>query len=122
MSKYEKPMVMVNEELAEGVYAASGTGNVRFVYQYTEADGTHIYRVYVDNTTGSTSDVQTITGNFGVDMNITEKEAGSATSSGSGSVELEYSRHMNSGDTNQDFGIIKYQGEKAADTVYGSWE
>ena len=24
MSKYEKPMVMVNEELAEGVYAASG--------------------------------------------------------------------------------------------------
>ena len=24
MSKYEKPMVMINEELAEGVYAASG--------------------------------------------------------------------------------------------------
>lgn len=51
MNNYEKPMVMVNEELAEGVYAASGsdcwsisvytTGNVGSDFREVHIDGTH---------------------------------------------------------------------------------
>jgi len=39
MKKYEKPVVMINEELAEGVYAASGVRGTSDCWDY------HIYEV-----------------------------------------------------------------------------
>lgn len=39
MSKYEKPMVMVNEELAEGVYAAASGSNEKWQYKNSNTFG-----------------------------------------------------------------------------------
>ncbi len=49
MKKYERPVVMINEELAEGVYAASGdcytfTANI----VQTPAVGNEVYTIQID--------------------------------------------------------------------------
>jgi len=46
MNNYEKPVVMVNEELAEGVYAASGAVSTCWKYNssQTEGGGDGVYR------------------------------------------------------------------------------
>lgn len=50
MNKYSKPIVLMNEELAEGVYAASGTDCYSVTYQIhqTPENGRVDYRIQVD--------------------------------------------------------------------------
>jgi len=123
MSRYEKPMVKVNEEVAEGVYAASGATNVRFELVGSESDGTLIYRVYVDNTTGGMVDGMTINGNFGAGAVVTETEATSAGASSDGGYQFNYSnKHLNPNDTNTDCGIVKVTGGTGEQTYYGTFE
>ena len=54
MSTYEKPMVMVNEELAEGVYAASGSncwsGGVSSVQDWNGSH--HVFEVQIQHSSG----------------------------------------------------------------------
>ncbi len=38
MNKYEKPMVLLNEELAEGVYAASGSDCLNIVVDFSQSE------------------------------------------------------------------------------------
>lgn len=56
MAKYEKPIVTVNEDVSEGVYAASGTGTITncwtvnaYIHQRPET-GRGDYRIQVDAT------------------------------------------------------------------------
>lgn len=60
MKKYEKPIVMINEDLAEGVYAASGDGCWTFSYTltpnndvYSEGTGCEIQVDGVHNNPGN---------------------------------------------------------------------
>ena len=48
MKNYEKPVLMVNEELAEGVYAASGSNHWSVTY-YDRENQTQYYRVEIGN-------------------------------------------------------------------------
>lgn len=52
MKNYEKPMVLANEELAEGVYAASGSDCYTVTYNIHQApqEGRGDYRIQVDAT------------------------------------------------------------------------
>lgn len=45
MEKYVRPVVLANEELAEGVYAASGTGVVSAASVALETEGNQYYKV-----------------------------------------------------------------------------
>lgn len=45
MEKYVRPVVLANEELAEGVYAASGTGVVSAASVTLETEGNQYYKV-----------------------------------------------------------------------------
>lgn len=45
MEKYMRPVVLANEELAEGVYAASGTGAVSAASVSLETEGNEYYKV-----------------------------------------------------------------------------
>lgn len=57
MKKYVKPMVLVNEELAEGVYAASGTGtsggvsvsSIDLTSQGNQYNKVNTYKVIISN-------------------------------------------------------------------------
>ena len=50
MKKYEKPVVVVNDELSEGVYAASGAGcyDVTATINQENQNGRMDYRIIVD--------------------------------------------------------------------------
>lgn len=50
MRNYEKPVVLINEELAEGVYAASGTMNEDFVCKPDDTrPGDNIHHIQIDD-------------------------------------------------------------------------
>ncbi len=60
MKKYEKPVVMINEELAEGVYAASGCWTIRTEFgNRVTSDGYTNFRVIADH--NSTLHISTAT-------------------------------------------------------------
>jgi hypothetical protein len=62
MRTYEKPMILANEELAEGVYAASGdtavsTGSANVSYSLKDRaawDGNRQYDIYLTNNSSET--------------------------------------------------------------------
>ena len=85
MSKYEKPVVMVNEEVAEGVYAASGCYDSKAEIHQKPETGRGDYRIQVDgdHIANHTSDSQTVTVTFnqpvtynGVTSNVITFEKG----------------------------------------------
>lgn len=52
MKNYEKPIVMINEDMAEGVYAASGDcWTISVVRDQADAGGYSTYRIYADHST-----------------------------------------------------------------------
>ena len=60
MKNYEKPVLLVNEELAEGVYAASGSIHWNLSVS-TEGGVGNIHEAVVSNTTGVVDDTETKT-------------------------------------------------------------
>ena len=121
MQNYSKPLVLANEELAEGVYAASGdcytckgriaqwpaTGNEQYVIQF---DAKHVNADH-----HSTGQVLTITFNKPVVFkecygNGAKYESGSGTNT----LKISYTYHNNSND-NIGLGDLKVM------TVDGSW-
>ena len=122
MKNYSKPIVLMNEELAEGIYAASGdcytitakivqkpaTGNLNYVVQF---DGKHN-----TDTHHSTAQVLTITFNKAVIFNECYGN-GAKYQSGSGTTTLKinYTYHNNAVD-NIGLGDLKVM------TVDGSWD
>ena len=110
MNQYEKPVVVVNEELAEGVYAASGASNVSVTYQRSENAETHIFGISVNNPTDGALEKETIVVNFDRAIEVLECEASSRSYLGRGCT-LNYGRHLNKGDKNQYFGILKVKAD-----------
>ncbi len=71
MAKYEKPMVIANDELAEGVFAASGCYTVN-AYAHQEENNKKQYRIQVDGVHNATHtcEEQTFTINFNVAVTL----------------------------------------------------
>lgn len=100
MKKYERPVVMVNEELAEGVYAASGTGSascytVRCNIVQKPETGRETYKIQFNadhNATDHHSTGQVMTINFNVPVEfVSMRSGGEGTAtykSGSGTTTL----------------------------------
>lgn len=106
MKNYERPIVMINEDLAEGVYAASGAGQgsnecwtIYVKRDQEDAGGYSTYRLYCDHSTAlqhiSVATTMTIT--FCTAIEKAEYEDASVSVSVSGnSVTLSRECHGNS--------------------------
>lgn len=109
MKKYDKPVILVNESLAEGVYAASGDqGSGSDCYtttariHQTPETGRGDFRIQVDGkhaaADGHHSGKQTLVLYF--NQNVTYRESNGHLSGGDGTAELriDYAYHNNGND------------------------
>lgn len=104
MNNYEKPIVLANSELSEGVYAASGTYGFNNASAYIHQDPTAArtdYRLQVDawQKDGQESNRQTVTLTFNQPVTITQAggQGGNVISgNGTNTVTIEYTYHQNS--------------------------
>lgn len=102
MVKYSKPMVTVDQGLAEGVYAASGTGcyTVTAKIHQTPQIGRGDYRIQVDGQhhAGHTKEAQTLTISFNQPVTYSSSSgtlAGAATGT---TLTINYTYHQNPND------------------------
>ncbi len=84
MKKYEKPIVLADSELSEGVFAASGGYNSPVYYQTGSWDGNKQYNVTFTNSTNEKVDSVSVTipvnGTVtGIDGNVTGVDNGDGT-------------------------------------------
>ena len=109
MKKYEKPVVMVNEELAEGVYAASGAScylvngfGCQNPYELVNT-GMNAWTVHVDgvhNDPGHHSSYREVTVVFNYPVYVERYESNTTVVSGDGTntIVVSLNHHNNSGD------------------------
>lgn len=93
MKGYEKPVVLVNEELSEGVYAASGCYTVEASLHQELQNGRGDYRIQVNgkHTSDHTCDKQTLTVSFNMPVEY-KSSTGTLVSAGTGTtIVVEYS-------------------------------
>ena len=102
MKQYVKPVVMVDNELAEGVYAASGAGCYTasaYIHQ-TPQTGRGDYRIQVNgkHSADHTKEAQVLTISF--NQNVTYVSGGSGLISGNGTttLKIKLSYHQNPND------------------------
>ena len=103
MKKYSKPVVSVDNGLAEGVYAASGAGCYTasaYIHQ-TPQTGRGDYRIQVDgkHNADHTKESQVLTISF--NQNVTYVSGGAGLSSGNGTptLTIKLSYHQNPTDS-----------------------
>ncbi len=99
MKVYEKPYVLVNEELAEGVYAASGCYTVNANIVQTPQEGRDSYTVQL-NASHAAPDGHHATGqiveiSFNQNVEYLSSNATNASGSGSAKLTLTYAYHSN---------------------------
>ena len=99
MSKYVKPVISLDEGMAEGVYAASGCYTASAYIHQTNETGRHDYRIQVNGVHQSdhTREAQVLTISF--NMNVEYVSGGISLISGNGTptlvVQLRYRQNSN---------------------------
>ncbi len=97
MKNYNKPMIYVNDELSEGVYAASGCYTVTTKVHQNMQEGRGDYRIQVDgkHDADHTSSRQTLTISFNMPV-VYKSSTGSLVGLGTGTtLVLDYSYTQN---------------------------
>lgn len=119
MKNYEKPVVLVNEELAEGVYAGSGdcyTFTAKIVQK--PENGRDTYIIQIDGVHAATddhhSDSRTVKISFNQNVTYVSSGADTMTGSGSNTLYLTYIQpngdyHNNGGPENIGLGNLTVQ-------------
>lgn len=104
MKEYVKPIVLANEELAEGVYAASGadcyTVNARIVQKPETGRGTHYIQVDAkhDAADGHHGGEQVLTISFNEPVVYQHSNGTLVGGDGTTTLEIRYSYHSNAKD------------------------
>ena len=101
MREYKKPVVTVDNGLAEGVYAASGAGCYTasaYIHQ-TPQNGRGDYRIQVNgqHSADHTREAQTLTISF--NQNVTYVSGGAGLNSGNGTLKIKLGYHQNPNDS-----------------------
>ena len=99
MKKYEKPMVLTNSEVAEGVYLASGCYTVSAKIHQKPETGRGDYRIQVDGVhkADHTKEAQQLVISF--NQNVVYKSSNGTCDSPSGtSLTINYKYHQNPND------------------------
>ncbi len=97
MKRYEKPVVLVNEELSEGVYAASGCYTVTTRVHQEIQNGRGDYRIQIDgkHVADHTKEKQTLTISFNMPVEY-KSSNGTLVGLGSGTtLVIDYAYHQN---------------------------
>lgn len=102
MKKYSKPVVSIDNGLAEGVYAASGAGCYTasaYIHQ-TPQTGRGDYRIQVNGNHHSdhTREAQVLTISFNKNVTYVSGGAGLISGNGTPTLEVKLSYHQNSND------------------------
>lgn len=102
MKQYVKPVVMVDNELAEGVYAASGAGCYTasaYIHQ-TPQTGRGDYRIQVNgkHSADHTKEAQVLTISFNQSVTYVSGGAGLFSGNGTTTLKIKLSYHQNPND------------------------
>ena len=102
MEKYSKPMVTVDQGLAEGVYADSGAGCYKasaYIHQ-TPGIGRGDYRIQVNGQhhADHTKEAQTLTISFNRNVTYVSGGAGLINGNGTPTLQVKLSYHQNPND------------------------
>lgn len=95
MKNYEKPVVLVNEELAEGIYAGSGNCYTVTAEIVQKPESTHGYIIQMNathNSSGHHSTNRHMEVTFNQVVNYVSSEASQCWGSGTTRLTLEYAR------------------------------
>lgn len=108
MKKYDKPVILVNESLAEGVYAASGEQldqncyTVKAYIHQTPETGREDYRIQVDAThaagDGHHSGEQHLFLSFNQPVTYSSSQGTLVGGDGTSTIEIQYNYHNNGND------------------------
>ena len=102
MKQYVKPVVMVDNELAEGVYAASGAGCYTasaYIHQ-TPQTGRGDYRIQVNgkHSADHTKEAQVLTISFNQSVTYVSGGAGLLSGNGTNTLKIKLGSHQNPND------------------------
>lgn len=103
--RYQKPIIIANDELAEGVYAASGSRTcytaTAYIHQKPEI-GRGDYRIQVNAvhnaTDGHTNDLQTLHITFNQEVTYSSSNGKLISSEKGNYLQIEFSYHQNAFD------------------------
>ncbi len=98
MKNYEKPMVMVNESVAEGVYAASGNCySVSASMTQTPEEGRWSYTIQFDAVHSSShhSSAQTVQIQFNQPVTYSSSDGNCISGDGTNTLKVAFSYHAN---------------------------
>lgn len=105
MKKYERPVVIVNSDFAEGVYAASGGSDcytVNASIRQTPEPGRDNYVIQINGSHSApdnhTTDSQTLTINFNQPVTYISSNGNLAGGDGTASLQVNYVYHNNGTD------------------------
>ncbi len=96
MKKYERPVVVAVEDMAEGVYAASGSICYTFTARITQLPelGNDVYTIQIDGThnaqDGHHSEERTVAISFNLPVTYYSSNASTCTGSGTNTLVLRY--------------------------------
>ncbi len=102
--KYERPVVLANEELTEGVYAASGNGgdcySVSYYIHQKPETGRGDYRIQVNAVHDAShhSTAQTLVISFNQSVTYVSSNGTLTSGSGTSTLCIDYSYHSNNTD------------------------
>lgn len=97
MKNYEKPIVMINEDTAEGVYAASGCYTVRITGHQTPDTGrqTHKFQFDGDHLTSHMGSAQLLVVTFDKDVTYVSSSGTYVSGTGTNEITISYSYTQN---------------------------
>lgn len=102
MSNYSKPIISIDNGMAEGVYAASGCYDTTAYIHQTPQTGRGDYRIQVNGKHSSTADhtteSQILTISFNQNVTYVSGGAGLISGDGTSTLKIKLSYHQNPGD------------------------
>ena len=99
MTNYESPVILRTEELAEGVYLASGCYTASAYIHQTPQSGSGEYRIQVNgqHSADHTKEAQTLTISFSLPVTYTSSGGSLVSGSGTNTLVINYNYHQNRG-------------------------
>lgn len=97
MTNYESPVILRTEELAEGVYLASGCYTASAYIHQTPQSGSGEYRIQVNgqHSVDHTKEAQTLTISFSLPVTYTSSGGSLVSGSGTNTLVINYNYHQN---------------------------
>ena len=107
MTNYESPVILRTEELAEGVYLASGCYTASAYIHQTPQSGSGEYRIQVNgqHSADHTKEAQTLTISFSLPVTYTSSGGSLVSGSGTNTLVINYNYHQNPTDNDRTEGI-----------------